>query len=140
MRRPALLAFAAAAFVTPVRADDMGVCLKAERKVAIAACTRVIEAKRLTREVLALAYGERGIRYKLAGEYDLALADYNSAIRIEPTTLRYVDRAQLFAEKGDLARAKADYRQALALPATYSDGRWAHEAARKGLAALERRK
>jgi tetratricopeptide (TPR) repeat protein len=138
-RRLALIAIALAAVAAPAYADDMGVCLKADGNVAIAGCTRAIESKRFRGGLLALAFGQRGLRHRLAKEYDLALADYDRAIEIDPrSAVAYLNRAALFLQMGDRARATADYRQALALPPIHGDGQWVRAEARKGLDALER--
>ena len=212
MKRLARFAITLAALsiiARPAFGDDLDICEQGSGTTAIAACTRAIESKRYKGPDLAFAFGQRAILHKLAEKYDQALADYNMAIRIEPTASRYsnrgnlyrlkhetdkaladlaqalklnpklptvyvnrglilwedkhdpdraladfnkaiefdpmfpsayVYRAQLYEEKGDMAKAKEDYRQALAVPVKYSDGAWAHEQARKRLDELDKGK
>ncbi len=50
------------------------------------------------------------------GDADKALADLNAAIKCNPKyQIAYAARGQAFENKGDTARALADYRQALKL-------------------------
>ena len=61
----------------------------------------------------------RGRAYRAIGWFDQAIADYNEAIRLEPTYhATFFGRAGAYAEKGDLDRAIADYTAALALRPT----------------------
>jgi tetratricopeptide (TPR) repeat protein len=212
MRRLARTAITLAALTVvaaPALADDMDTCEQGSGPAAVKACTRVIDSNRYKGADLAWALGMRGIHHKLAEEYDLALADYNAALRIEPTAQRYSNRgnlyrlknetdraladlaealkidsqlptvyvnrgliywedkhdpdraladinkaleldpqfpgayvylAELYEEKGDIAKAKAGYHQALAVPQKYSDGAWAHKKARERLEELDGRK
>lgn len=209
MRRLVRIAIALTALTViagPALADDMGACENGSGPAAIKACARVIDSKKYKGSDLAWAHGMRGIHHKMAEEYDQALADYNVALRIEPTAQRYsnrgnlyrlkgetdraladlaqsikidpklptvyvnrgliywedkhdpdraladfskaleldplfpgayVYRAELYEEKGEVAKAKSDYHQALAAPEKYSDGQWAHKKARERLDELE---
>jgi Tfp pilus assembly protein PilF len=59
------------------------------------------------------------------------VADFTKALELDPLfPSAYVYRADLYEEKGDVATAKSDYHQALAVPEKYSDGRWAYKKAR----------
>lgn len=84
-----------------------------------------------------IAYGNRGNIYRTKGDIDRALADYGEAIRLEPGyTAAFTNRGMAHEKKGDVERARADFNAALALPPKFSSGAWAHETARKRLAAL----
>jgi len=81
---------------------------------SLAACTRILlggeEKKR------ALAYFNRGYVYKIMGDLDRAIADYNKAIRLEPKAAApYYDRGVAYHAKGNLGRAIADYNKAIRL-------------------------
>ena len=43
------------------------------------------------------AYFSLGYTYKLAGNYDLAIQNYNEAIRIQPSSLYYYNRARVYS-------------------------------------------
>jgi hypothetical protein len=71
------------------------------------------------------------------GDFNGAIADYGTAIRLDPDyTAAYTDRALAYQRIGDLARAGQDFRAALSQPAKYGDGEQAQTTARKQLAAL----
>jgi tetratricopeptide (TPR) repeat protein len=83
-------------------------------------------------------YYQRGIAHANRGEYDKAIADYDQTIRLDPTyTAAYTNRGRSYLAKGDADRAKVEFRAALALPAKYIHGAWAHKTARSSLEALE---
>ena len=85
------------------------------------------------------AYRFRSIALRLKGETDRAIADASEAIRLYPDyNAAYVDRGLAYEDKRDLQRARADYNQALSLPAKYQSGPQAHRDARQRLAALDR--
>ena len=60
------------------------------------------------------ALDERGNAYRGRGNYDLAIADYNDAIRLYPSGAAiYFDRGQAHALKRDSGLAITDFNQAL---------------------------
>ena len=62
----------------------------------------------------ALAFCVRGNDWAERGEFDLAIADYDAAISINPLFAEaLVNRGVAWARKGDLDRAIADYDAAL---------------------------
>ena len=63
----------------------------------------------------AAAYYGRGSAKMCAGQYDAAVVDYTSAIRLDPRMIDYRDRSYAYAETGDYARAFADVNQAIKL-------------------------
>lgn len=82
----------------------------------IEGCSAVIKGGREKGEKLAEAFNTRGIGYRLKGEYDRAIADYNQAIRINAKFATvYNNRAIAYDTKGDYDRAIADYEQAIKL-------------------------
>jgi tetratricopeptide (TPR) repeat protein len=82
----------------------------------IEGCSAVIKAGREKGEKLAEAFNTRGIGYRLKGDYDHAIADYNQAIRINAKfAAAYNNRAIAYDTKGDYDRAIADYEQAIKL-------------------------
>lgn len=83
----------------------------------IAACSAVIADQEHERqEDVALAYVIRGTAQYIYREYDKAIADYSSAIRLKPDlVIAYYNRGIAYQEKGDWDRAIADYDRAILL-------------------------
>jgi len=85
----------------------------------IDACSAVIKAGRDKGEKLAEAFNNRGVGYRLKGEYDRALQDYGQAIKLNG---RFADafnnRGIVYDKKGDFDRAIQDYDQAIKLKST----------------------
>jgi Lipoprotein NlpI, contains TPR repeats len=82
----------------------------------IEGCSAVIKAARDKGDKLAEAFNNRGISYRLKGEHDRAIQDYNQAIRINAKfAAAYNNRGIAYDRKGDYDRAIADYDQAIKL-------------------------
>ncbi len=60
-------------------------------------------------------HDRRGQHHALAGAYDRAIADYEEAIRLQPTASFYLNRGMAFRAKGDRLRAPADFTRAVRL-------------------------
>ena len=59
----------------------------------------------------------RGVNYHSLGEHDLAIADFNSALRIDPAfALAHISRGHAFLSKGDEKRAQEDFEAVLQAP------------------------
>lgn len=59
----------------------------------------------------------RGVNYESLGEYDLAIADYNAALRIDPRySYARVSRGYAYLAKGDEDRALQDFEAVLQAP------------------------
>ncbi len=88
----------------------------------IAACTRLISAKKLGEVDLAQAYVWRGVgvgRYR--GDVDLAIADYDEAIRRDPNIVTaYAGRGGSYVRKGKLDLARRDLDEGLKLDPNHS--------------------
>jgi tetratricopeptide (TPR) repeat protein len=88
-------------------------------------CTAVIRSGHEPLERLATAFDNRGVAYRLKGEYERALQDYDQAIRLNPNNANaYNNRGIIYRIKGEYARAIADYSEAIWLkngdfPAAY---------------------
>jgi tetratricopeptide (TPR) repeat protein len=101
---------------SPARADDRQACEKARAAVAIAACTRLIDAGGGSAKDLALYHRSRGIRHRANNDYDRAIADFDAAIKLDPTlATAYGQRGWTFYQKRDFDRAIADADEALRL-------------------------
>jgi tetratricopeptide (TPR) repeat protein len=85
--------------------------IKGDRHRAIAEFT---ESIKLAPEYIARAYVQRGILYAIDREYDLAIADYSEAIRVDPKRAdSYLNRGRAYVAKGDRDYAIADYADAI---------------------------
>ena len=138
MRRQFLLAILAPvlapilaflAFSAPARADDRSTCFslgsddykdKEKLKLGEDACTRMINAGTFRDKPLAALYRARGNWQQKKGALDLALSDYNSAIKFESKNAETYDyRGDVYRQKGDLDRALSDYDRAAKLDPNY---------------------
>jgi len=76
----------------------------------------------------AWAYNLRGCASREQGNLDAAIADFDEAIKLEPTAQVYDNRAGIWQDKKDYAKAIADYTQALRSDPnstqTYNNAAW----------------
>jgi tetratricopeptide (TPR) repeat protein len=87
----------------------------------IQGCTAVIQAGRQMLDRLATAYNNRGVAYRIKGEYDKAIDDFNEAIKLRPSFANaFNNRGVAHRNKGDLNGALADYDQAIRLKPDYA--------------------
>jgi Tfp pilus assembly protein PilF len=63
--------------------NDANMCVKEAGDAAIDACSRAIQSKRYTGHVLARQYLSRGVERRAKQDYDLALADFAEAAKID---------------------------------------------------------
>jgi tetratricopeptide (TPR) repeat protein len=129
-RLAAALLFAApacisvAAFAQPAAiAVDREACIKSGKaptpEAAIAACTRLLEALapgEIASSEGAAVYIARGNLYAVQGEVDRAIADYDTAITLDPNrAVAFFNRATALMEKGEIDRALFDFDHAIEL-------------------------
>jgi tetratricopeptide (TPR) repeat protein len=99
--------------------DDARLCAKESGDAAIEACSRAIKSGRYKGRDLAHQYLYRGVERGLKQEYDLALADYGEAAKIDK---KYADafynRCVIFNLKKDYDSAISDCSQAIKLGPT----------------------
>jgi tetratricopeptide (TPR) repeat protein len=82
----------------------------------IRGCTALIQSNRFSGRDLAVAYTNRGSAYDDKRDEDQAIADHDSAIRIDPKLdLAFNNRANAYGRKGEIDHAIADYDQAIKL-------------------------
>ena len=82
----------------------------------IAACTKIIDARRTSAEDRAEALRFRAIAFRQKNELDRALADHDQAIKLDPKLAgAFQQRALTWQKKNDLDRAIADFDQAIKL-------------------------
>ncbi len=104
-----LFALAGADWTTCQRAPNL--------EDGIAACTRLITAKKLGEADLGRAYASRGVAFgRYRGDFDLAIADYDEALRRDPKLVTaYSGRGGSYVRKGKLDLARRDIDEALKL-------------------------
>jgi tetratricopeptide (TPR) repeat protein len=114
MQSPAL-ALALLLTMTPAHASDLEDCAqRIDAQRAIDGCTRVLHGATLDDRSMAMVLNNRGNAYGAVGAYDLALADYDQAISIDPVyTHGYFNRGSTYLEAGRLEFAIADFTRAL---------------------------
>jgi len=82
----------------------------------IEACARMIESGMLSDEQLVAAYNQRGRHYYSLAQRDLATADYDAALRIQPDTPAVLaNRSLIFMEHGKNDAALSDLNKAVEL-------------------------
>jgi tetratricopeptide (TPR) repeat protein len=83
---------------------------------SIEGCSAVIKAGRDKGEKLAEAFNSRGVAYRLKGEWDRAIQDYNQAVKLDPKfASAFNNRGVAYDKKGEYDRAIHDYEQAIKL-------------------------
>jgi tetratricopeptide (TPR) repeat protein len=106
----------AGTFQSRAAADDSKICAKESGDIAIDACSRAIKSGRYKGHDLARQYLYRGVERRLKQDYDLSLADFGDAVRIDK---KYADafynRCAIYNLKGDYDHAIADCSQAVKL-------------------------
>jgi tetratricopeptide (TPR) repeat protein len=109
----------AGTFEVRAAGDDAKLCAKESGDAAIEACSRAIKSGRYRGPGLARQYPYRGVERGLKQEYDLALADYGEAAKIDK---KYADafynRCVIFNLKKDYDSAITDCSQAIKLGPT----------------------
>jgi tetratricopeptide (TPR) repeat protein len=87
----------------------------------IEACSAFIEAGRGGPSSLAVAYNNRGIAYAGKADYDHAVADFESAIAIDPTFVKPLNnRGATRLKKGEYDAAIEDFDRAVDLQPAYA--------------------
>jgi tetratricopeptide (TPR) repeat protein len=95
---------------------DFYACANLAPDLAIPACDRAIGSGSYAGMELAGLYNDRGNAHMDKGELDMALADLDEAIRLNPRNfVAFWNRAAVYAAKNDFERARSDFTNALAL-------------------------
>jgi tetratricopeptide (TPR) repeat protein len=88
--------------------------------LVIEGCSEIIDEGQQAPAILSTAHNNRGVAYKVKGEYDLALKDYDLAIELNPNAASHFNnRGVLYRLKHDYDRAIADYDEAIWLKSDY---------------------
>ena len=87
---------------------------------SIAGCTALIEADQETMENLAIALNNRSSAYTRKGQSELAIADLDRALQLNPNfALALNNRGNIYLKQGRNDRAMADFDQAIVLDPQY---------------------
>ena len=99
--------------VSPVAADELRTCYRYDDSHnAIAACTRLIRSNAYHR--IADVFSARGVAYRWIGNYDLAILDFDDAIRLDPRhSIAYGQRGIAYMQKGNRQQALRDLQTAV---------------------------
>ena len=107
------------------RAGDVDDCFSLDEGYhVIRGCTRIINSRELdgkpiSNSDLAVVYHQRGQQYHLEDQYEAAKADYEQAIKLDPTNSNYyVSRGEFYEEAKQDDRALADFSKAITLDPT----------------------
>jgi tetratricopeptide (TPR) repeat protein len=115
------LVAAATLLARAAAADDNQICFEASGDAAIAACDRVINSSRSTRDNLVDAYTNRGQEYYIKKNYAQAIADFDMAINLNPRTiLAYGNRGNAKSVTNQTDAAIADYTKAIGIDSGYT--------------------
>jgi tetratricopeptide (TPR) repeat protein len=82
-------------------------------------CTALIDSGEETPQVLAIAYNNRGNAYTAKGEYDLAIKDFEQAIKLNANYAKAFNN-RVYRKKEEFDRAIEDFTQALKLDPNYA--------------------
>jgi tetratricopeptide (TPR) repeat protein len=97
-------------------------CADRDADVSIAGCTAVIQSGEENGPRLATAFYDRGIAYRHKRQFDLAIRDYDEAIRLKPGDPEaFNNRGILHADTDEYDRAIEDFDRALRLKPSYAE-------------------
>src|SRR5207237_1221173 len=111
---PVILLGGSAVLRGQTRDENWKRCGGNDRDRAIEACSALIQSGQDTGINLAAVFYDRPLAYAHKGDYDLAIQDYDQAIRLNASLANaFYGRGVAYALKSDYDRAIADYDQAL---------------------------
>lgn len=85
-------------------------------------CTATIQSGRWSGQDLVRAYYHRSIAYRIKGQYDRAIADYDSVLRLDPKNAAiFISRGNTYRAMGESDHAIADYGEAIRLDPQYAN-------------------
>ena len=114
---------------TGARSEDITLCIQgldAQRAgnydVAIADYDRCLRGSNLSIGHQAIAYYNRGNAYGDIGEYNRAIADYDTALALQPGYVYALNnRGNAYVQKGEYERAMADFDAAIRLKPDFAE-------------------
>jgi tetratricopeptide (TPR) repeat protein len=115
---PLLVLLPVVACSGPSQVTDRDRCMSFNPETAISECTEIIQADRETPDHLAAAFFNRGFAYYDQGRYDLAIQDFDQALRLQPNTAPgsggAIIKAVIFDCRGNAYRRAGQYDRAIA--------------------------
>src|SRR5262249_38857129 len=114
-----------------VRADNWDDCKSDPPDTTIRGCTRVISNSRETPHNRAVAFSNRGRAYRIKGDWDRAMADYNESLELDPRLSNaHLGRGLVLAHRENYDLAIEEYDKAIELDPdnawAYGDRGWVH--------------
>jgi tetratricopeptide (TPR) repeat protein len=106
--------------------EDARLCYatRGDLTLKIAYCSRAIESGKLSNANLSITYVNRGGTYEAQGDMERALADFNTAIRVDSTNSQaWVALGRYFRSTGQEGNARAQFDRAIGLPIAANDAR-----------------
>ena len=101
-------------------------CILSDGEAAINVCTSLIESGNLSKTDLEVAFTRRGDVYTELGQCDLAVKDYDQAIKLEPIYKQlYYDRGLAYAVMHKYSLAIQDFNEAIKLSSNYAKAYYA---------------
>lgn len=112
-----------AAFTLSASAQDNVSCAQVPYEAAIPFCTRAIESGQYAGDELAGIYLNRGLRYAIMKDYERAISDYTTAVKIYPAFAKgYANRGAVYYRLRDFDKALADFDEAIRVDRNYVGG------------------
>ncbi|MCC6778657.1 MAG: tetratricopeptide repeat protein [Hyphomicrobiales bacterium] len=119
-----LLCASAASLAQNARFRSIELCNGADRSTPepqIVGCSALIASGKEPPRILSVAHNNRGNAYAAKGDYDRAIRDYESSIRLDPTFARaFNNRGVAYRKKEQYARAIEDFAQSIKLDPSYA--------------------
>lgn len=120
MLRSAVLALSLLTVALPALAateEDRRACASEQNADArIAACTRVVEDQSTVPTMRSMAHRNRGFAYANRGLFDLAIVDFDEALKLSPQDIQALgSRGKAYLQRGQYDRAIADFTHLLKL-------------------------
>src|SRR2546427_3211313 len=104
--------------------EDWAKCqdLRTNPALQLSACSSIIDSGKETRSNLALAFNNRGVAYSNQGDLARAIADYDQAIRLDPSqAIAFNNRGVSYSKEGDIEQSIRDFDQAIELKPDFAE-------------------
>src|SRR5258708_6548471 len=113
---PLLCYFLPAVAAAPTRDNIIAWCSDSDPELRIRGCSVLIQSGKEPAKVLAGAFFNRGNAYEAKGQYDLAIQDFDSAIKRNPNdAAAFYSRGSSYFAKGQTDSAIQDFDRAITL-------------------------
>jgi tetratricopeptide (TPR) repeat protein len=99
--------------------EDVARCTSKDNvapKIRVSSCTELIDAGVVSGKLLAALFNNRGLAYHMGRDYARSIADFDEAIRLDPTSdSAFLNRARSYVLQKKYDLALADYDKAIEL-------------------------